>query len=192
VKYGYEPSGATTNRGLLTSVTHTAGGLPKSISTGSTARVTTLDYDASGQRILKQDPDGETRYVPGLYERRQLTAAPGALEHMYRIYAGGREVAQVQRVEQGGTIIDKPTYLHHDALGSTTLITDSHGASLHTQRYHPFGKSDDPASGATGVNVGFTGHDDEAELGLVNMKGRLYDPTTGRFTTPDPFVQAAG
>ncbi|NVB79984.1 MAG: hypothetical protein HOV81_16430, partial [Kofleriaceae bacterium] len=26
--------------------------------------------------------------------------------------------------------------------------------------------------------------------GLVNMRGRLYDPVVGRFTTPDPFIQA--
>jgi RHS repeat-associated protein len=35
---------------------------------------------------------------------------------------------------------------------------------------------------------GFTGHEDDEDLGLVNMKGRLYDPKVGRFLTPDPIV----
>jgi len=35
-----------------------------------------------------------------------------------------------------------------------------------------------------------TGHEDDKDLGLVNMKGRLYDPIVGRFMSPDPFIQA--
>jgi RHS repeat-associated protein len=36
--------------------------------------------------------------------------------------------------------------------------------------------------------TGFTGHEHDPELGLVNMKGRLYDARLARFITPDPFV----
>ena len=39
---------------------------------------------------------------------------------------------------------------------------------------------------------GFTGHEDDEELGLVNMKGRLYDPKVGRFLTTDPIVSHPG
>jgi len=39
-----------------------------------------------------------------------------------------------------------------------------------------------------GVRIGFTGHDEDDELGLVNMRGRLYDPKQRRFISPDPFV----
>ncbi|HLM74804.1 MAG TPA: RHS repeat-associated core domain-containing protein, partial [Polyangiaceae bacterium] len=35
---------------------------------------------------------------------------------------------------------------------------------------------------------GFTGHEGDEEIGLVNMKGRLLDPQLGRFITPDPIV----
>src|SRR5262249_41578278 len=35
---------------------------------------------------------------------------------------------------------------------------------------------------------GFTWHEQDEELGLVNMKGRTYDPKVGRFLTPDPVV----
>jgi RHS repeat-associated protein len=40
------------------------------------------------------------------------------------------------------------------------------------------------------ATTGFTGHEHDTALGLVNMRGRIHDPDTGRFTTPDPFVQA--
>jgi RHS repeat-associated protein len=38
--------------------------------------------------------------------------------------------------------------------------------------------------------MGFTGHEQDDELGLINMRGRMYDPRLGRFITPDPFVTA--
>ena len=61
--------------------------------------------------------------------------------------------------------------------------------------YDAFGARRDPAWGSppsasfpTTSSLGFTGHEDDAELGLVNMKGRLYDPHLSRFLTPDPLV----
>ena len=44
----------------------------------------------------------------------------------------------------------------------------------------------------SGTPLGFTGHEGDDELGLVNMKGRIYDPKLGRFLTPDPLVSQAG
>src|SRR5215831_12665614 len=38
------------------------------------------------------------------------------------------------------------------------------------------------------LNVGFTGHVHDDELGLINMGGRMYDPALHRFMSPDPFV----
>lgn len=35
---------------------------------------------------------------------------------------------------------------------------------------------------------GFTGHEYDSETGLYYMKGRYYDPETGRFLTPDPAI----
>ncbi|WP_437805211.1 RHS repeat-associated core domain-containing protein [Sorangium sp. So ce1078] len=35
---------------------------------------------------------------------------------------------------------------------------------------------------------GFTGHRHDDELGLIDMRGRVYDPSLRRFLTPDPLV----
>ena len=37
---------------------------------------------------------------------------------------------------------------------------------------------------------GFTGHEHYADLKIINMNGRLYDPVIARFFSPDNFVQA--
>jgi RHS repeat-associated protein len=48
----------------------------------------------------------------------------------------------------------------------------------------------EPISNANQLeHFGFTGHEEDGELGLVNMRGRLYDPKLGRFPSADPFVQ---
>ena len=38
---------------------------------------------------------------------------------------------------------------------------------------------------------GYTGHEMLSAFGLINMNGRCYDPFTGQFLSPDPFVQNA-
>jgi RHS repeat-associated protein len=47
-----------------------------------------------------------------------------------------------------------------------------------------------PASFVSSTTVGFTGQENDDELGLVNMKGRIYDPKVGSFSTTDPIVSA--
>ena len=40
------------------------------------------------------------------------------------------------------------------------------------------------------IYYGFTGHEHYADLKIINMNGRLYDPVIARFFSPDNFVQA--
>jgi RHS repeat-associated protein len=112
--------------------------------------------------------------------------------HNFRIYASGRQVAQVQRVEHtvGTFDPDKTYYLHNDRVGSTTLLTDANGDVEEQRHYTAFGESADAnfSSSGTGVLSGFTGLEHDDGLGLVNMRGRLYDSRLARFVSADPFV----
>lgn len=50
-----------------------------------------------------------------------------------------------------------------------------------------------PPSGGWGViNRGYTGHEHLDAFGIINMNGRVYDPLTAMFFSPDPFIQSAG
>jgi RHS repeat-associated protein len=46
------------------------------------------------------------------------------------------------------------------------------------------------AANPSAVHVGYTGQEQDDELGMINLNGRMYDPRLGRFPTPDPVVQA--
>lgn len=42
------------------------------------------------------------------------------------------------------------------------------------------------------VNRGYTGHEHMDAFSIINMNGRVYDPLTAMFFSPDPFTQSAG
>ena len=53
-----------------------------------------------------------------------------------------------------------------------------------TRTYYAPGEEPELMSGR-----GYTGHEHLPEYGLIHMNARLYDPQTGRFLSPDPYVQ---
>jgi uncharacterized protein RhaS with RHS repeats len=65
-------------------------------------------------------------------------------------------------------------HIHTDHLGSGTVITDESGNVTETRFYDSFGQ-ESTATDLTQspVKAGYTGHEYDAELGLVNMKGRI-------------------
>ncbi|WP_437951441.1 RHS repeat-associated core domain-containing protein [Sorangium sp. So ce296] len=86
-------------------------------------------------------------------------------------------------------------YVHVDHLGSVDALTDENGDVIERRSYDPFGQRRNPvwgerppASFPSETTQGFTGHESDDELGLVNMKGRIYDPRIGRFLTTDPII----
>lgn len=157
------------------------------------------DYDAFEQRVRRTDSTGmATIYVGGgLYER---TLRPdGTVEHRYRVHAWDKPVAEVsRRVDSTNALITETRFLHGDYRGSLVLATDSAGAGIHRTAFDPWGHTVDPgdwvtktAAGALGgVNLGFTGHEARMDGELLNFRGRMYDPDTARFASPDPILQS--
>jgi RHS repeat-associated protein len=84
----------------------------------------------------------------------------------------------------GGDIV---TYIHTDALGSPVARSDAAGNIISRTRYEPYGGT---ASGVT-PTIGFTGHVNDADTGLVYMQQRYYDPVAGRFLSIDPVTTDA-
>ena len=89
-------------------------------------------------------------------------------------------------------------YLHKDTQGSVGLITDEHANVVSQSLYDPFGKQTKLQQASFLSNFtysevshqGYTGHHMLNDVGIIHMKGRIYDPSIGRFMQADPFIQA--
>ncbi|WP_420878114.1 RHS repeat-associated core domain-containing protein [Sorangium cellulosum] len=186
--FSYDAVGNQIARPGGTTVRYTPFDLPERITQG--ASTVTFGYDGDQQRIRKTTPEKETLYFGDLYER-VTDRASGAVEHRYHVHSPERVVAIVTR---GGS--DAGTrYVHVDHLGSVDALTDEDGDVIERRSYDPFGQRRNPvwgerppASFSSETTQGFTGHESDDELGLVNMKGRMYDPRIGRFLTTAPIV----
>lgn len=77
-------------------------------------------------------------------------------------------------------------YYHTDGLGSTRLLTDTGEAVTDTYRYEAFGTVLDAIGSTDNVHL-FTGERFDANIGFYYLRARMYDPSTGRFHSVDPF-----
>jgi RHS repeat-associated protein len=129
--------------------------------------------------------------VAGLYEKRLSGTTK---EHVYYVLGPRGVVAQVTRPEGGS---EDTKYLHSDNLGSVDGVSTAGGTLTQTKR-DPYGNAvsnfNQPKLPTTitastiPVRLGFTGHEQDDELGMINMRGRMFDPRLGRFLTPDPIT----
>ena len=92
-------------------------------------------------------------------------------------------------------------FYHKDNLGSLVIVTDASQAVLQRMAYDPWGRrrqSNGLEVGWQYLNAqsaankldhrGYTDQEQLDDLSLVHLNGRVYDPMTGRMTSPDPTV----
>src|ERR1700719_648461 len=92
-----------------------------------------------------------------------------------------------------------PTKSYHCEVADTTSSPwPPGGAVVERDSYDAWGKrrfptgADDPAGSLTSQTTrGFTGQEELADVGLVHLNRRVYDPLVGRMMSADPFVPDA-
>jgi RHS repeat-associated protein len=98
-----------------------------------------------------------------------------------------------------GTPVER--FFHKDNLGSLVIVTDASQAVLERMAYDAWGRRRQSnglevgwqylnAQSATNTldHRGYTGQEQLDDLSLVHLNGRVYDPMTGRMTSPDPTI----
>lgn len=95
-------------------------------------------------------------------------------------YVYGPGNLPVEQISKAG----EPTYLHHDQLGSTRLLTSASGETSAAFSYAPYGGLEGQTGTAT-TPLGFAGQYTDAETGLQYLRARFYDPGTGQFLERD-------
>jgi len=184
--YSYDAIGNQITRPGGVSVTYTPFDLPKTMSKGG--KTTSFGYDGDQQRIRKTTPTAETLYFGDIFE--QVTGAAGVVEHRFYVHSPERAIAVVTRGgAEAGT-----RFFHTDHLGSIDVMTKEDGSIAERRSYDAYGARRNPEWGkppgamTSKTTRGYTGHEEDDDVGLVNAKGRMYDPRLGRFTTTDPVI----
>lgn len=168
--------------------------------TGGSA--TTFTYDQAGNLISSKGPSIENTFK---YDGSGLrtTETKGASTYLmawdvspglplllragndYFVYGpGGLPIAQITS--------GSATYLHHDQLGSTRILTNSSGSVVGTYRYGPNGAFW-KFTGTQSTLMGFAGqYRMRSENQLIYLRARTYDPVTAQFLSPDPLAALSG
>jgi RHS repeat-associated protein len=169
--FAYDANGNMTSDGTRT-LAYDDENRPTLIVAGAAA--TAFEYNGFGERAKKVGASGTTIYAGKTYE-----CTAGACTKS--IYAGGQLIATVV-VATGET-----RYYHPDHLGSTRVVTASTGAVLEQVAYKPFGGTlSDTSSGSSSRK--YTGQILDSDTGLYFYNARYYDPSLGRFVSPDPVL----
>ncbi|HTW08321.1 MAG TPA: RHS repeat-associated core domain-containing protein [Acidimicrobiales bacterium] len=148
--------------------------------------VVTYLVDAQGQRIGRE-VDG--RLVAGyLYDPAgQVVAETNGAGTVVARY-GYDQLGHLALVEEGGNTYRVVT----DQNGSPLLVVNSKsGAVADAITYNPWGQVTSQTAPGT-LPFGFDGGLVDPATGLVHFGARDYDPTTGRWTEPDPIGFAGG
>ncbi len=187
-RFGYDDVGNADRVGDLT-ITYTQRNLPRTVSSSKTG-VIQYTYDAGGARATKRGRDVDVTYF-GLYE---LERRGMVLYERISLPTPVGVVAQLERVAPAGANNpERLRWLLADRQGSveTTWLP---GQDPEHHRYDAYGGVLSESGALTGdrptptVSAGYTGHEHEQEVGLVNMSGRIYSPRLRRFLSADPIV----
>ncbi|MEU2334794.1 ricin-type beta-trefoil lectin domain protein [Streptomyces sp. NPDC013172] len=179
--------------GQTQTFTYDAEGRTATVATGSGTHTNTSSYlyDADGS-LLEQTSsvDGTARnrilYLFGGAE--QITLNVSAKTWTGLRYYTGPDGTTICRSSSGSV-----TYEVANAQGTATTAIDASTLAVTRRYYDPYGntRGTKPTSWvSTDENHGYLGQPTDATTGLDLLGARNYDPTQGRFLTPDPIFEA--
>ncbi|MEU5385602.1 polymorphic toxin-type HINT domain-containing protein [Kitasatospora cineracea] len=142
---------------------------------------TTYIYDASGNQLIRHDP-GKTTITLGGDELLYDTTTKTSTGVRYYQIPGG-----ITLVRQGG----KSTYQVGDNHGTSTLALDGTTLAETRRLTDPFGNPRGTQPTGWAGDHGYVGGTKDDATGLTNLGAREYQPTTGRFLSPDPLMTPA-
>jgi RHS repeat-associated protein len=147
-------------------------------STSPTGAVTSFVTDASGNRLIRHDPDGTgTLYLDGMEVTAPLTAGASPTTAT-RYYGPATRIA-------GGPDAGLWWQVGNQQNSATVTVNATTGL-VRTQRYRPYGRHRNTTSSLP-VPRGFLDKTEDP-TGYDDLGARLYDPKLGQFTAPDPLT----
>ncbi|MFE9468170.1 polymorphic toxin-type HINT domain-containing protein [Streptomyces virginiae] len=186
--YTYDAGGntgsITSTPGTKTLTWNDQGKLDKITGTGESAGTSYL-YDTSGNQLIRRDP-GKTTLNLGT-DQITLDTATGKVSNV-RTYGAPGGLSITRTTTAGKSSLSYQASDHHGTNGVQFNATDLN----HVRRpADPFGneRGTQPVPGTWAGDKGFVGGTKEQATGFTLLGAREYDPTTGRFISPDPIIE---
>ncbi len=186
--FTYDANGNQT-AGLGRSISYTSYNKPASVTQGSSTLF--FSHDPDHQRFKQVAPEGVTLYIEAFGTRAELFSAATSRWNEYLVAGGALAGVRFHNSDESV----QTRYFTQDHLGSIAVIADESGTVLERLSYDAWGKrrypngTDDTAGAITSQTTrGFTGQEELADVGLVHLNGRVYDPIIGRMMSADPYV----
>ena len=177
--YTYDANGSMTARGTQT-IKYDPEQRPILVQDGTS--IHRAAYDGDGVRRKRDDSNGTVHYLGG-YERK-LAADSNSPETITKYYSASLgAMSRPVAFRRGGTL----HWVGADHLGGTIRVLDSSFAAVDGMRYKPYGEDRDTGS-SLNTDRKFTGQTEDEAAGLYWYASRAYDPTIGRFVSPDSIV----
>lgn len=208
--YGYDAAGNLLTRSGYAGnrwLTWTAFSKPKQISIGTSGCAgdcTTFTYGPDRQLVKQVDKKGgTTRTVYYVGPHFEVEVVGAVTEYRSHALANGR-VVFTQVEDTGGGVSWQAYYPLRDHLGSVDkqYAAMGGGPSPLVYSYDAYGRrrNGDWTNDGAGSQMtptlwnrrGYTDHEMLDTAQFVHMKGRVYDPTLGRFLSPDPVLGQLG
>ena len=169
VAYTWDDNGDLTSDGVRSYSYDHASRLMQVVSGTLTSQYA---YNGDGVRTSKTVGGDTTQYALDL-----AATLPVVISDTEAVYVYGLDILAQQQAEM--------LYYMHDGLGSVRQLVESGGQVETNYAYDPFGV---PVVGGEVSNpYQFTGEAWDAEVELLYLRARYYQPETGRFVTKDPW-----
>lgn len=141
----------------------------------------TYDYDVLGRRVAKHGPAGTRRYV---WSGEQL---------LHEVSPSGEVVTYIRHPSMATPVMEErsgsTTYVLTDVVGSARERVTADGTVVWQSQRGTWGEVGPEVGDG---EPGFPGQSYDAESGLYYNFARYYDPTLGRYISPDPIGVLGG
>ena len=149
-------------------------------------------YDGNGRRIAKEVNGSRTNY---LYDNEDIVLELGDNNILKAMYLHGpgidEPIAMIRDINGNGAFEEDELFFYtKDHLNSIHALTNKDGRPVQRYNYSAYGKTKIEKTSAADKLVknpyGYTSREWDEETGDYYYRARYYDPSTGRFLTPDP------
>ena len=148
---------------------------------GGLLREAEFIYDALGRRIKIVDGETTERRVFAFQNTIATVVQEGGGPAKVKQYLVGPGLDDVFGVRVDGV----QRYVHRDEIGSVRLVTDTSGNVIAANDYSLFG-SPVSSTGNNDTGLGFTARPVDSGTGLVDLRARVYNPSTAAYLERDP------